>query len=271
MREISSKDNKIIRETAALSERKHRDERGLFLIEGPKLLKEALAEGVKLRRVFVSAASVSEELSEAAYAAERAGADVFQTSREAFAKISQTETPQGLVAVAEKKEISENGFFSVSGGDFLVLDRIQDPGNMGTLIRTADAAGFSGAILVKGSVDPYSPKVVRAAAGSLFRLPMLIGLTAERACELLRAHRKNAFAAAMNAGLAYYDAPLSEDAAIIIGNEGGGISEEMLRIATPVSIPMAGRTESLNAALAGGIIMFEALRQRAAAVKKQEK
>ena len=135
---------------------------------------------------------------------------------------------------------------------------------MGTLRRTAEAMGFGGAVIVKGSVDAYSPKVVRAAAGSILRLPLLFTEDAEETLSLLKANGKTAYAAVMRSGKAGFEYPLARDSAIIIGNEGNGVSEEMLKASLHIHIPMEGDTESLNAALAGGMLMYESLRQRLA-------
>lgn len=262
MKEISSRDNKIIKDMAALSEKKRRDERGQFIIEGPNLVREALNEGIRLISVFCLAGSETPEILELLQSAELDGVPAYTVSRDAFLRMTQTDTPQGILAAAEKKKFTEKEFFGTDGSNVLVLDRIQDPGNMGTLLRTADAAGFTGVMLIKGCVDPFSPKVVRAAAGSLFRMPLMVGVETGKAAELLKSRGKTAMAAAMDAASAYYDEDLSENFALIIGNEGNGVSEELMSLTKKIAIPMAGRTESLNAALAGGIIMFEALRQK---------
>ena len=149
------------------------------------------------------------------------------------------------------------------GGNYVVLDRLQDPGNIGTILRTADAAGFDLAVFMKGTADPFSPKVVRSATGSLFRLPMVFVKDAEELAELVHSAGKRLIATAMDAEKAYYDCDLEKDAAIIIGNEGNGISPElMMRADEKIMIPMAGNTESLNVAVAAGILMYERIRRR---------
>lgn len=262
MQVISSKDNRIIKDAASLSEKKKRDEKGLFIIEGPNLLREALDEGMNIQSVFVLSGSETPEILELVQEAELDGCQVYALGRDAFMRVARTDTPQGVIAVCVKKRFSDEEFYGEDGSNILVLDRIQDPGNMGTLLRTADAAGFSGVMLIKGSADPFAPKVVRAAAGSLFRMPIKTGLSPEDAALQLKRHGKNPAAAAMDAPRAYYDEDLAENFALIVGNEGNGVSDELMELSRHISIPMAGRTESLNAALAGGIIMFEALRQK---------
>ena len=151
----------------------------------------------------------------------------------------------------------------LNGGNYIVLDRLQDPGNIGTILRTADAAGFELAVLVKGTADPYSPKVVRSAAGSLFRVPICFVDGPDELIGLVHENGKRLIATALEAEKAYYDCDLKEDAAIVIGNEGNGIDRELLKRADEIiTIPMAGNTESLNAAVSAGILMYERIRRR---------
>ncbi|MBR6352127.1 MAG: RNA methyltransferase [Firmicutes bacterium] len=265
MQFISSKDNRIIKEAASLSEKKYRDRLGLYLLEGPDPILEAFMHGGRPRFIFTEAGTSSEKADRIVRLAEERSSAVYELAGDVFRKISLTETPQGVIAVMEKKSFSAPEFFrAVKERNVLVLDRVADPGNMGTLLRTAEAMGFGGAVIVKGSVDAYSPKVVRAAAGSILRLPLLFTEDAEETLSLLKANGKTAYAAVMRSGKAGFEYPLARDSAIIIGNEGNGVSEEMLKASLHIHIPMEGDTESLNAALAGGMLMYESLRQRLA-------
>ena len=263
MQFISSKDNKIVKEAASLSEKKYRDRLGLYILEGPDPILEAFMHGGRPRFIFTEAGAGSAEIDRIVALAQDRSSAVFELAGDVFSRISLTETPQGVIAVMEKKLYKPDDFFKAAGErNVLVLDRVADPGNMGTLLRTAEAMGFGGAVIVKGSVDAYSPKVVRAAAGSILRLPLLFTSGAEETLGLLKANGKTAYAAVMRSGKAGFEYPLSENCAIIIGNEGNGVSEEILKEALHVYIPMDGETESLNAALAGGMLMYESLRQR---------
>lgn len=267
---ITSSNNKAVKDAAALAEKKHRDAAGCYIVEGPNLIKDALAQGVVLRTIFFQQQETMNAGREEEWTQIRALAfessrpiQIFSLSREAFGKIAQTETPQGVLAVAEKKKTTEEDIFKVKGGNVLVLDRIQDPGNLGTLLRTAEAAGLSGVLLLKGCGDVYSPKTVRAAAGTLFRLPLLWVSSPAEAMAILHKNNKRIYAAAARDSTFYFRCALAENAAIIVGNEGNGVAEEFRKGADQIiSIPMEGGIESLNAALAGGIIMYEALRQR---------
>ena len=260
MREITSKDNKIFRHALSLKTKKYRDRYGEYLIEGPNLLKEALKEEIDVEAVFVRPEMTDEE---AGIIEEGPELDrkTFILSNRLFDELKDTETSQGIVTVVRKRQDpSPKGR---PGGNYVVLDRLQDPGNIGTILRTADAAGFDLAVFMKGTADPFSPKVVRSATGSLFRLPMVFVEDAEELTELVHSAGKRLIATAMDAEKAYYDCDLEKDAAIIIGNEGNGISPElMMRADEKIMIPMAGNTESLNAAVAAGILMYERIRRR---------
>ncbi len=273
MREISSADNRIVKQAASLTEKKYRDALGMYLIEGPNYIRDAISSGGRLRFIFMKAGTVSGEAEETAALAERNGPAVITLPGSVFQKICSTETSQGIVAVADKRVWTEDAFFSDRDGDVLVLDRIQDPGNLGTMLRTAEAMGFCGAMLIKGCCDVFSPKTVRAAAGSVMRLPLLFTHGAEEALKLLAKHGKTPYAGVMSGGTPCFRAELAENAAIVIGNEGSGVSPAFLNACGGLTIPMAGEIESLNAAAAAGILMYEAYRQRAlsAAIDRRKK
>ena len=259
---ISSKDNKFIKLAASLSEKKYRDQLGLYLIEGPNTVLEACMHGGRPRFIFIRAGADSEELDRIVRLAEANASAVYELTGDVYAKAAQTDSPQGVLAVMEKHVFGSEEFFDAVGKrNILVLDRIQDPGNMGTLIRTAEAMGFGGVLILKGSVDVYAPKVVRAAAGSLLRLPIYFAADAPHALKMLSEHGKHVYSAVMRSENTCNTCDLAENSAIIIGNEGGGVSEDFLRATDPISIPMHGETESLNAALAGAMLMYESLRQ----------
>ena len=183
--------------------------------------------------------------------------DKFATQHDVIATISDTVTPQGVVAAVAWPEVEPAG-----RGVQLVLDAVQDPGNVGTLLRTAEATGISQVICVAGTADVYSPKVVRAAMGAHFRLAIAQDVTWDEAPMLL-IPADNVYAAVASAPMPYFAADWRQPSALIVGNEANGVSEAGLALATKqISIPMQGPVESLNAAIAGSVILFEALRQR---------
>ncbi len=274
MKRILSDQNPEYKELEALNTRKNREKTGLFLAEGFHLIREAVRSGLTVRTVYADE-SVIEGGRVAGRTLERfleetgeGGIRSVLLSGPLFAKVSSTETPQGVIAAVEKPPADETRAETIAGrpGDgkrILVLDRLQDPGNLGTLLRTADAAGFDGVLLVKGTADPYSPKVLRATQGSLFRLRFGFTEGAEETLRVLKEARKTVLVSVLNDARPVYEVPMKRDFALVIGNEGGGVSEELIRGADErVTIPMEGETESLNASIAGAVLLFESVRQR---------
>lgn len=280
MKRITSGDNRLFKEAAQLKQKKYRDERSKYIIEGPNLIREALQNGGEIELVILSEDSgesifekeFGKELKEG-FPPETANIPMAVMPPGLFRRLSDTETPQGILAVVKKKIWTEEEFFSPAGradaaakpvpSNVIVLDRLQDPGNIGTILRTADAAGYLGAVLMKGTADIYSPKVVRAAAGSLFRLPVLAADTPEQAVRWLKRHGKTVVCTVITGKMPYYDADLAENTALVIGNEGNGVCREFIEQSDIlVTIPMEGTVESLNAAAAAAILMYESVRQR---------
>ena len=264
MKTITSLDNQIVKMAASLSEKKYRDREMAYILEGPNMIREVLEQSRKARFIFLRAESESVEARQLAEKADKSGLAVYEVSDSVFRKLSQTENSQDILAVINKPQLTRDEFFdSAKSKNILVIDRVQDPGNIGTILRTAEAAGFAGALVIKGSGDPFSPKAVRAASGSTERLPIIFAESANDAIAILKTHNKKVYATAMKATKIYYEADLSEDVAIVVSNEGNGASKEVLEAADEIlSIPMEGKTESLNVAIASGIIMFESRRQR---------
>ena len=254
MREIRSKDNKIWKRCEQLTMRKYRDRSGLYLIEGENLLDEAIRNHVRIETVLVREDCQKALPPEAADKA-------FLLDARLFDKLAQTVTSQGILAVVAKAEVRKEDFIGLPGSNFIVLDRLQDPGNIGTILRTADAAGYRLAILMKGTADVYAPKVVRAATGSLFRMPVVSMASTEELVEFTRAAGKKLTATCLDAQRCYYDEDLTHDIALVIGNEGSGVAPALIESSElRIKIPMQGNIESLNAAVAAGVLMYEAIR-----------
>jgi len=258
MKQINSKDNKIYKLCKQLASRKYRDSLQKYIAEGPNLVEEAFKNAADVECVVVCEGYENAHLLPSDFV------HVVQMNKKLFDEISDTVTTQSIIAVIKKPDITMESFFSSGGsGNFVLLDRLQDPGNIGTIIRTADAAGYKGVVAVKGCGDIYSSKTVRAAAGSVFRMPVLFAETPLQAVGLLRQQGKKLIAACLDTEHRYYDADLRENIALIIGNEGNGICEELIAQADiKVRIPMNGSIESLNAAVAAGILMYESIRQQ---------
>ena len=258
---ITAKDNARYKVWKSLGTRKYREKEGLFLMEGPVLVREALAEGSRFADSLIvrSGAEDEPEVGELMARAEELRAGIYILSGRLFDSLTDTETGRNVIGVfripEERPEAVRNGL--------IVLDRLQDPGNMGTVIRTAEAAGFDGIVTVKGTVDPFSPKVVRSAAGAVLRMPFIPAEDPEDALCICRENGLPVLAGDPLGEDLYALGELPERIALVIGNEGRGVSEALLGKAdVRARIPMEGKTESLNAAVAAAIMMYEVVRQR---------
>ena len=253
MQEISSRENRIFKDALKLQKKKYRDETGCYLIEGPNLIEEAQKCDKKIRTIFYMDGYDGPRFSKE---------NVFILSTGLFCELSQTETPQGVIAIVEKSVADLNIFIDMPESNFLFLDMVQDPGNVGTIIRTADAAGYSLVILKKGSCDVYQSKVVRAAAGSLMRVPVIYMDSYDELVSFSKKAKKKLVSSALNASDYYYNVDLTKDIILIMGNEGNGVSEELINKSDiRIKIPMEGSIESLNCAVSAGILLYERIRQ----------
>jgi TrmH family RNA methyltransferase len=278
MEKITSPQNPRLKQLVKLRDRRPRDEADLFLIEGYRELKRALAAGVKPRELYCSPDWFLGENEPALIdGAQRAGAQVFELSKEAFAKVSYRDRPDGLLAVAPQwhhaladldKKVGEGP--APTGGSkarlaaplLLVVEAIEKPGNLGTLLRGADAAGVVAVIVCDPVTDIFNPNVVRSSTGVLFSMPVVAAGNAE-VRTWLRTHGIRAVATTPAAPALYTSSDLRGPLAIIMGSEQYGLSEFWLNESDLlVRIPMAGQADSLNVAMAAIITLFEAVRQR---------
>jgi len=247
---------KHIRSLAA--DRKDRRRERLFVLEGVRLVADALAGGVDLElALYVPDQLTSTVAGQALLEQLEALPEAHQASAQVLAAASDTVHPQGVIALARWQQVTPG-----TPGIILVLDAIQDPGNMGALLRSAEAVGVAEVLGASGTVDVYSPKVVRAAMGAHMRLAITQDLSWEAIAERLTLVDR-VYAADADASMPYFAADWRQPSALIIGNEAHGLSEDARALAgSSIGIPMRGRAESLNAAVAGSVILFEALRQR---------
>jgi TrmH family RNA methyltransferase len=246
-----------MKKVCALSSKKGRDDAGLFLVEGEKLLGEIPDDWSVSYYAASEAFSRCQDLS--AYE-KKAPVYILEDSR--FNKISDTLSPQGIIAACAKRASQPDGFFT-RGCLVMLGEKLSDPGNIGTLIRTAEAAGCDGFILSEGSADIYNSKIVRSTAGSIFHVPFMTDVNAAEMALLMKKAGVR-LAAASPRGLDYpYSKDFSGSLCIMVGNEAHGLSKELLGLADDlVKLPMKGSIDSLNAAMAGGILLYEAVRQR---------
>jgi len=236
-------------------------EAGAFVIDGPVLIRAAMEAGVGLREVFASSDADPTLLAELA----AAGVVVHEVRDEVLARAVDTVTPQGLAAIADRVEASVADAVAAAavGPLALVLVDVGDPGNAGTLVRSADAAGAAAVIFCGASVDPSSPKCVRASAGALFHLPVAGGGDPMSVVHQLRGAGVRTAATVVRGGAPYDAVDLAGPLALVLGSEAHGLPDALVEVVDQrLSIPMAGRSESLNVAMAGSILAFEALRQR---------
>lgn len=266
MEVISGINNPRVKAAADLKQKKYREEKSLFLVEGLRAVEEAVVYGDTISLFFTLAES--ERQKKLLQQAEEKGVELYQADDKIMHKICDTKTPQGVVAVVRMPKNDVNRLHLSAGKQennfpVVILDRVQDPGNLGTIIRTADAAGALGVILLAGSVDAYSPKVVRASMGSIFHLPLVQGIEPEDALTWCMRHGYTTAAASLTAAEELYKVDLSRKMAFILGNEANGVSSELQAASDKrLSIPMQGLAESMNVAMAAGVILFESLRQR---------
>ena len=253
MDHITSVKNPVVRELRALRDRKGREAAGRFLVEGEVMIREALKCRLAIRDVLAEAGSapLAEEL-------EAAGAKAFTVPRSLLEAVTDTRTPQGICA---SFDLPEPLPITRAPDRVVALDGVQDPGNVGTIWRTADAAGFQGLLLGAGCADPLSPKVQRSAMGSGFRLPfMQAGDLPEELAEL-RARGWTVIASDLRGEDFYRHPDPGAKFVLVIGSEAHGISDATRRSADMlVKLPMRGGAESLNAAVAAGIMMYELTR-----------
>lgn len=253
---ITSTSNEQIKKIIQLKEKsKVRKTTGTFTVEGKKMFVEIPAED--LVSVYVSETFLKEN-------GELVKDKKYQiVSDQVFKKISDTVTPQGIVAVVKQKSYSIDYIIEKRNKEkscIVVLDRLQDPGNMGTIVRTGEAAGISGIIMSKDSADIYNPKVIRSTMGSIFRVPFSIVDDLAAAVDTLKDNGITTYAAHLKGEL-YNSGSLTNDCALLIGNEARGLSGEISAKADKlIKIPMHGKVESLNAAVATAILMYEAAR-----------
>jgi len=261
MDEITSHDNKSVRLFRKLKEKKHRDATGSYMIEGPNLIKEAIENGmdVILAGMVSKIPGTETQRSHIPDTIVESLADkIAYISPDIFNTLTDTVTSQGIIAVVEKRNVDFDG----GRNRFVILDELQDPGNVGTILRTAEAADFTGVIAVRGTADIYSPKVVRAAAGSLFRIGIVQADSRVKAVSFAADRGISLYACDSEGGSSYTEVDLRENIGIIIGNEGNGVSDYFIERSERINIPMKKGTESLNASVAAGIIIYESERQQ---------
>jgi TrmH family RNA methyltransferase len=260
---ISSTSNPRVKRLVRLRSRRHRDEEGRFIIEGYRELTRAVAAGVEIEEVgYCPGLFLGSNESALLSAAETAGARLVEYAEEPFRKVSYRDRPEGLIALARQFPTRLDDLSLTDAPLVLAVEAIEKPGNLGTMLRTADAAGVDAVIACDPTTDPFNPNVVRASLGCLFVVPVAIASSDETAVWLKR-RGVRLFATTPSADLPYWDVHYSGGCAIAIGSEQYGLSDTLLSAADEqIRIPMRGEVDSLNAAMAAGVVLYEAVRQR---------
>lgn len=263
---ITSRENPRVKQARSLLQRRGRAKAGRWLVEGVRVLEEAFRHGHPPETIFYTAESGNDaRVQNILQRAAQWGIACYEVPARLLAEMSDARTPQGIVAVVPTPRMSGDGFSHQDAVPLvLVIDRIQDPGNLGTMLRTALAVGVTGVALVHGTVDPGHPKAIRSSAGAVFGLPIAV-YQPDELIGKLRQNNMRLIALDVRGDVSLYEVPWNEPTALLVGHEAHGPSERLLKDADIIAhIPMPGGGESLNAATAVAVCLYEALRQRAA-------
>ena len=254
---IESKENNLFKNTKKLKERKNRNKSNKYVIEGVRLVEEAFKAKVSIDYLIVTKDG-TEKLEQFLKSYITEDMKIYEISDNLFKELISTETPQGVLAVINMNIVP----LQANGNFYLLCDKLQDPGNLGTIIRTAHAAGVQGIILTKGTVDIYNEKTIRSTMGSIFFIPIHYEDDNLSLVKRLKQDGFNLVVTSLDTNKDFFEEDLRGKTILTVGNEGNGVSKEVLELAdTKVKIPMPGNAESLNVAIATSVIMYEKVRQ----------
>ncbi len=260
MQVITSKDNEIIKNIRKLKEKKYRDIGNEYIIEGIKIIKEAIIEEAKIKLIVVCEECIKDGCIDQKMLYEIAKYDCIYVNQKVFSLLTDVQNPQGLLAVIEKKNKEEN--IDYKQDIIIALDGIQDPGNLGTILRTIDSVGLKQVIVSSKTADAYNPKVVRSTMGAIFRVNIIESNDLLETLKNAKKHKYKIMATSLETEKTIYQTDYHKKI-IVIGNEANGISNDILDYADEkIKIPMLGRTESLNASVATAIILYEYVRNK---------
>lgn len=260
MQIITSKDNENIKNIRKLKEKKYRDLNNKYIIEGIRILKEAIEENAKIDTIVICEDYSKDNSLDKKLLYEIAKYNCIYVDRKVFSVLTDVQNPQGILAVIEKNSSEEN--IDYNQNMIVLLDGIQDPGNLGTIIRTIDSVGLNQVIISKETADTYSPKVVRSTMGAIFRVNVIESMDLINTIKTLKKHKFKVHATSLNSEKDIYNIDYNKTC-IVIGNEGNGVTKEVIEASDDsIKIPMLGKTESLNASVATGIILYEYVRKK---------
>ena len=260
MQTITSKDNELIKHIRKLKDKKYRDESNEYVVEGVKLVEEAVKENAKIKQIIVCEDTTRTYEIPTHIMLEIAKYECISVSDKIFNIITQVTNPQGIMAIIEKN--AQNAKIDYTQDIIVVLDDVQDPGNLGTILRTVDSIGLNQIIVSKGTADAFDSKVVRSTMGAIFRIKIIEVENLAQAIKEMRKHHFKLMVTSLQTKNSIYDIDFYKKI-IVIGNEANGVSKEIQDMADEkAKIPMLGRTESLNASVAAGVVMYEYVRQK---------
>ncbi|MBS6251653.1 MAG: RNA methyltransferase [Clostridium sp.] len=261
MQVISSKENEIIKNIKKLKEKKYRDLNNEYIIEGIKIIQEAIQENAKIKQIIIcddceKNSNISQEMMY-----EIAKYECIYVTNKIFTSLTDVKNPQGIMAIVEKNNSKEEKI-DYNQDIIVALDDLQDPGNLGTILRTVDSIGINQILVSKGTADSYNPKVVRSTMGAIFRVKIIECEDLEKTLKEIKKRKFEILVTSLQTENSIYDIKYNKKV-IVIGNEANGVEEKIQNMAdVKVKIPMLGKTESLNASVATGIILYEYVRQK---------
>ena len=260
---LTSKSSKTAKHLASLSDPKVRKHEKAFLIEGVKMVEEALRDGTSVRLVVATPALTQHHGKGVIKLAEQKGAEILWVSERLMDQLAESKTPQPVMAVAAMRPHTEEGLLTDQAALIVLCHQLQDPGNLGTIIRTAEAVGASGVAVTSNSVDPYNAKCVRASMGSILRLPVVKVADPHAFIGICKGNGYQTAALTLTGGRTLFQIDLKGPMMIIVGQEGAGLPNAIAETADiQVRIPMMESVDSLNAAVSTAVVLYEALRQR---------
>lgn len=261
---VKSKSNKWVKYIKKLFRRRFRGRESKFVVEGIRVIEEILESDVPVEVVlFSSQVKFTPRGCELIRIAQKSGITVLEVTEKIMNELSDTETPQGILAVVHRVDVNLDEIISSSPSLLVLVDGVQDPGNLGTIIRTAAGGGVEGVILLPGTVDLYNPKTLRSTMGNIFKIPIVVARDREEVLRKLSDAGLKLIVGDPSAKKAVFEVGLTGPVIIVVGNEGNGVKEDLLKLAgNVVNIPMSPGVDSLNVAVAAGIMIYEVLRQR---------
>jgi TrmH family RNA methyltransferase len=260
---ISSRDNSIVKFLRSLADPKRRKKEQAFLIEGVKMVEEALRDNLGVKTVVAAPSLTQHQGKGVLKLSESKGIDIVWVTERLMDVLAESKTPQPVMAVVQMKQHTEESLLNHQARLIVVAHQLQDPGNLGAIIRTAEAVGASGIAITSNTVDPFNAKAVRASMNSILRLPVVpVGNIAT----FIQKCRQTGFqtvATALDGDKTHFAVDLTKPTAVIVGQEGAGLPQDiMAAIDLHVRIPMAETIDSLNVATAAAVVLYEAMRQR---------